>query len=945
MTHNLFTNRHIGPNISEQKQMLNELGFNELTEFINKVIPNNILSKTGTTGTQTLQEYQALAKLKAIANKNKVLKNYIGMGYHDTITPSVIKRNVLENPGWYTAYTPYQAEIAQGRLEALMNFQQVILDLTGFDLANASLLDEATAAAESMSMAKRINTKSASNAYFVDQNILPQTLAVIKTRAKYQEIKIVVGDINNLLPGEYFGVFIQNPNLYGEIIDYSKLITQIKQNHPGCVVSMAYDIMSLVLFKSPKEMGADIAIGSTQRFGIPLGFGGPSAAYMATSSEHKRIMPGRIIGVSIDSSGNKALRMALQTREQHIRREKATSNICTSQVLLANMAGFYATYHGAEGLKDIATRIHQLTNILRHALIQNQVHLFHAGLIFDTICCIFKEPQEVYNKLLNNGYAVGLYENKIFISVGESATIEDIRELVYLITDQNLPVAELACLEKQHLDIYSNLYRQDQILTHKIFKSHHSETQMMRYLKYLENKDISLVHSMIPLGSCTMKLNAAAELEGLTWRHIANIHPFAPESACTGYLELISGLTNQLKAITGFDDVSMQPNSGAQGEYAGLLAIRRYQESIGQSHRNICLIPKSAHGTNPATAQMMGLNVVIVNCDENGNVEVEDLKAKATQHKDDLSCLMITYPSTHGVFEAAICQICDIIHANGGQVYMDGANLNALVGLVKPAEIGADVSHINLHKTFSIPHGGGGPGMGPIGVKAHLAPFLPKHAIFRQNNESFAVSASPFGSASILLISWMYITLLGEAGIKNATEIAILNANYIAKRLKAYYPVLYTGQNGLVAHECIIDLRPIKAETGISEVDIAKRLMDYGFHSPTMSFPVPGTLMIEPTESEDKAEIDRFIEAMISIANEIEQVNNGKLDKINNPLKNAPHTLANIMNWDKPYSITVGCFPSEFLKQSKVFPSVNRIDDAYGDRNFMCNCFDLNDEN
>ena len=938
-----FIYRHIGSNHQEQEQMLAELGCPDLEQFIGAVIPAELRSNGQTTREVGLSEHEALAKLEAIISANQLYRNYIGLGYFDTITPAVIRRNVFENPGWYTAYTPYQAEVSQGRLEALLNYQQMVCDLTGMDLANASLLDEATAAAEAMTMAKRINLKGG-NKFAVVGDIFPQTASVMATRANYLEIELVFSSATEVNPAEVYGVFIQNPDLVGNWNDYSTLISQWKKINPQLIIVMACDVLSLVMFKSPAVQGVDIALGSTQRFGIPLGFGGPAAAYLATKDAYKRTMPGRIIGVSVDSRGNKALRMALQTREQHIRREKATSNICTAQVLLANMAGFYAIYHGANGLKEIASRVNYLANLLAHNLFNNGIELLNSRecLIFDTLSFRVDNTDEVMKRLNENGYALGRIGDKLFLSVGESATLAEIEELTELISGNE----EFDTIAAENLlTCQSEAYRTDAILTHPVFNEHHSETRMMRYLKYLENKDISLVHSMIPLGSCTMKLNAAAELEPLSWAKLANIHPFAPRSSVEGYLTLLTGLKEQLKGITGFDEISLQPNSGAQGEYAGLLAIRRYQESLGQGVRNICLIPKSAHGTNPASAQMMGFEVVVVNCDDKGNVAVADLEAKALLHKDNLACLMITYPSTHGVFEASIKQICAIIHTSGGQVYMDGANLNAQVGLLKPAELGADVSHINLHKTFAIPHGGGGPGMGPIGVKAHLAEYLPQHPLFDEHYQSHlsGVSAAPFGSASITAISWMYMTMMGEAGLQLASKVAILNANYLAQHLSAIgYPLLYSGQNGKVAHECIIDLRPLKALSGISEVDFAKRLMDYGFHAPTMSFPVPGTLMIEPTESESKDELDRFIAAMKAIYVEVEQVINGGFDKTNNPLKNAPHTLADVVAWDKPYSIETGCFPLNYLKQSKIFPSVNRIDDAHGDRNFMCSCFDFN---
>lgn len=939
-----FLARHIGPSFEEQKQMLDCLGYKNMYDFIHAVIPLNLFSETGTTEQSGVDEYLALQKISAIAAKNKQFKNFIGMGYSETITPSVIKRNVLENPGWYTAYTPYQAEISQGRLEALLNYQQMVMDLTGFDLANASLLDEATAAAESMLMSQRINSQQGNKFYVVD-NVLPQSLDVIKTRAKYANIEVCVGSLDEFTAKDFYGLLIQNPGVNGEIRDYTDLISKARAQNPKLVITMACDILSLVLFKSPKAQGADIAIGTTQRFGIPLGFGGPHAAYMATYDKHKRTIPGRIIGLSVDTRGKKALRMSLQTREQHIRREKATSNICTAQVLLANMAAFYAIYHGRHGLTAIANKIHHLTLITAKHLRSFGYDLGQHELIFDTIVVSTKNADEIYDKLISRGYLLGKFEkDKLILSFGETSQIADVEEILACFTGQKYDAHDLdAKAIIADLSKFNKFYRTDEVLTHTIFNSHHSETQMMRYLKYLENKDISLVHSMIPLGSCTMKLNAASELEPISYSGFANIHPFAPAKYVEGYTELTNGLKKQLKAITGFDAVSLQPNSGAQGEYAGILAIRRYQESKNEGHRNICLIPRSAHGTNPATAQMMGLEVVVVGCDIGGNINVDDLKQKAILHKDNLCCLMVTYPSTHGVFETAIKQICQIIHDNGGQVYMDGANLNALVGLVKPAELGADVLHSNLHKTFCIPHGGGGPGMGPIGCKAHLEPFLPDHHhIHSEVEDVYAVNAAPFGSASILPITWMYITMMGDYGLALATQVAILNANYVAAKLGNAFPVLYTGDNGRVAHECIIDLRPLKAETGITEVDIAKRLMDYGFHAPTMSFPVPGTLMIEPTESEDKQELDRFIDTMLSIHNEAMAILKGDVDKLNNPLKNAPHTLADIMHWDKPYSIEDGCFPLEYLKHRKVFPTVNRIDDAHGDRNFMCNCFEFN---
>ncbi len=946
MKHNTYENRHIGSSQTEQTQILTHLGYQNITQFIDNVIPETIKTNNlHTTHEEGCDEYTALQKLKSYANKNCILKNYIGLGYSDTITPAVIKRNVFENPGWYTAYTPYQAEISQGRLEALLNYQQMITDLTGFAVSNASLLDEGTAAGESMLMAYKISNQHSNN-FFVAKNVLPQTLDVLKTKAKYQNITIIVDELDKCNPLEYFGVFIQNPDLYGNMIDYTSTIKDIKQQNQKCIISMSCDILSLVLFKSPCEMGADIAVGSTQRFGIPIGFGGPSAAYIATLDSHKRLLPGRIIGVSKDTRENLALRMALQTREQHIRREKATSNICTAQALLANMAGFYAMYHGKDGLTEIAKQILNLTNTLRINLKNANIAIKNTHLVFDTITIDLKhETQEIYNKLIHNGYLVGIDNNILLISINEKSLPKELCEIFNIITNKHITEDEfLTAYNTNNIDEFESLYRTDEILTHEVFNKYQSETKLMRYLKKLENKDISLVHSMIPLGSCTMKLNAASTLDGVSWEEFSTIHPFAPESHTQGYIDLLKDLSKKLCAITGFSAISLQPNSGAQGEYAGLVAIRRYQESINQPHRNICLIPKSAHGTNPASAYLAGLIVIVVNCDTDGNVDILDLKNKATQYKDTLSCLMITFPSTHGVFESGIKEICAVIHENGGQVYMDGANLNALVGVIKPVEIGVDVSHMNLHKTFAIPHGGGGPGMGPIGVASHLVDFLPSHYIYsnamdnQNTQEYYAVSSAPFGSASILIISWMYITMLGDTGLKHTTYQAILNANYIAHQLKPYYQILYTGNNGMVAHECIIDIRPIKDSAGITEVDIAKRLMDFGFHAPTQSFPVAGTLMIEPTESEDKAELDRFIEAMVHIYNEILDIKNGVMDKTNNPLKNAPHTLKDIATWDKPYSISDACFPKPWVMAGKIFPTVNRIDDAYGDRNFMCSC-------
>lgn len=935
-----FIKRHLGSDKVEQQEMLNAIGFDDMDTFIQDVVPADLFTRSKMLGVEGVSEHEAKNRLMELVKRNRAYQSFIGAGYYDTLTPAVIKRNVLENPGWYTAYTPYQAEISQGRLEALLNYQQMIIDLTGLPVANASLLDESTAAAEAMAMARRINTAS-ENTFFVSRLVFPQTQSVLKTRAKYMGINLSVGEMEYFDPTSCYGILVQNPGLGGNMVDFTEQIAQWKVLNPKLVVVMAYDILAAVLFKSAGDMGADIAVGSTQRFGIPMGFGGPAAAFMSVKDEYKRSMPGRVIGVAEDKYGKKVLRMSLQTREQHIRREKANSNICTSQVLLANMAGMYAVYHGPKGLREIAERVCYLANVLAINLKDLGMHVITEN-IFDTVVFQVEDADEICRKLLRRGVAVAYMGNKVSVSVGESAKLNDIIHIIRIVCDSG---AFMNVSKEDILAKLSPLFRTDAILTHKVFNSYHTETKMMRYLKKLENRDVSLVHSMIPLGSCTMKLNSAVSLEPLSWDVLANAHPFALPRANSGYLALIKAVKQQLRLITGFSEVCLQPNSGAQGEYAGLLAIRRFQASVGQSNRNICLIPASAHGTNPATAGMMGLKVVGVACDENGNVNVADLKAKAEEHRDDLSCLMITYPSTHGVFEGSIKEICKIIHLNGGQVYMDGANLNAMVGLVKPADLGADVSHMNLHKTFAIPHGGGGPGMGPIGVKSHLVEFLPDHPMVRDEDKEWyysAVSAAPYGSASILAISWMYITMLGDEGLKQSTKLAILNANYLAKSLqKVGYKVLYTGQNGHIAHECIIDLREIKSTCGITETDFAKRLMDYGFHAPTVSFPVAGTLMIEPTESESKDEIDRFVTAMTLILKEVEEVMSGASDKSNNLLKNAPHTLADMMNWDKPYSIEAACFPASWLKDSKIFPSVNRIDDVAGDRNFMCSCFDF----
>lgn len=935
-----FIARHIGPNRNEIDAMLAVVGAASLDRLIEQTVPAAIRLAAPLALPGPLPEHEALARLKAIAARNVIRKSLIGMGYHDTLMPAVIQRNVLENPGWYTAYTPYQAEISQGRLEALLNYQQMIIDLTGLELANASLLDEATAAAEAMTMARRIS-KSKSNAFFVDAACFPQTIDVLKTRAGFFGFELIFGTPEQAAAQEVFGALFQYPNDRGEINDLTPSITAVKA--AGGVTAVAADLLALVLLKSPGAMGADIALGSSQRFGVPMGFGGPHAAFFATRDEHKRQVPGRIIGVSVDARGKKALRMALQTREQHIRREKANSNICTSQVLLANLAGMYAVYHGPQGLSTIARRIHRLATILALGLRQAGVKVLNQRW-FDTLHVETAAEVPGFNLRIVSANVRG-------ISLNEKTTRADVAALLQALTGKAADLGTLDALDAEaakHSPLFADpadLLRNDAILTHPVFNTHHTEHAMLRYLKRLQNRDLAMDHSMISLGSCTMKLNATSEMLPISWPEFADMHPFAPLDQAAGYLEMIRTLEDALKAITGFDAICMQPNSGAQGEYAGLAAIRRYQASRGESSRDICLIPKSAHGTNPATAQMCGLSVVVVDCDDDGNIDIVDLRAKARQHAGRLACIMLTYPSTHGVFEEGVREICAIVHEHGGQVYMDGANLNAQVGLTSPAAIGADVSHMNLHKTFAIPHGGGGPGMGPIGLKAHLAPFAANHAVQAipgPHQGQSAVSAAPWGSAAILPISWMYIALMGGAGLTRATEVAILNANYVAARLTPHYPVLYTGSQGRVAHECILDVRALKAATGIAETDIAKRLMDYGFHAPTVSFPVAGTLMVEPTESENKDELDRFIAAMIGIREEIRQVETGRWPADDNPLKHAPHTQADVVcsddAWNRPYTRQQAAFPLPHVAGNKFWPSVNRIDDVHGDRNLFCAC-------
>ncbi|HBH7898129.1 TPA: aminomethyl-transferring glycine dehydrogenase [Vibrio parahaemolyticus] len=937
-TQNEFVGRHNGPKLSDQQKMLEAINAVSLDALISETVPANIRLEQPMTLAEAKSEADMLATMKQFAKQNQVKRTFIGQGYYNTFTPNVILRNVLENPGWYTAYTPYQPEISQGRLESLLNFQQMVIDLTGMEIANASLLDEATAAAEAMTLCKRAG-KSKSNVFFVADDVHPQTIEVVKTRAKFIGFEVLVGSLESLPEQDVFGALVQYPSTTGEVRDLTDIIAKAQANKT--LVTVATDLLASTLLKPAGEMGADVAIGSAQRFGLPMGYGGPHAAFMATRDKHKRTMPGRVIGVSIDAKGNQALRMAMQTREQHIRREKATSNICTAQALLANMASFYAVYHGAEGLRTIARRTHHMTAILAAGLTKGGFELAHNS-FFDTITINTGEKtQDLYTKALAADINLRVLPGKLGISLDETTTVADVEALFAVFgVKEDVTALSTEIAGNEFAAIPEALRRTSEYLTHPVFNTYHSETQMMRYLKQLENKDFSLTHGMIPLGSCTMKLNAAAEMIPITWPEFGSIHPFAPAEQAAGYAALAKDLKEKLCEITGYDAFSLQPNSGASGEYAGLIAIQRYHESRGEGHRNVCLIPSSAHGTNPATASMVSMKVVVVKCDDEGNIDIDDLAAKIEKHKDNLSSIMITYPSTHGVYEEKVKEVCEMVHAAGGQVYLDGANMNAQVGLTSPGFIGSDVSHLNLHKTFCIPHGGGGPGMGPIGVKSHLAPFLPGHIENGVEGEDFAVSAADFGSASILPISWAYIAMMGEAGLSNATKVAILNANYVMERLRPHYPVLYRGKNGRVAHECIIDIRPLKEETGISEEDIAKRLMDYGFHAPTMSFPVAGTLMVEPTESEDLAELNRFCDAMISIREEMTKVKNGEWPLENNPLVNAPHTQVDLSaeEWDRPYSRELGCFPSKATKSWKYWPTVNRVDNVYGDRNLICSC-------
>ncbi|MFF7706001.1 aminomethyl-transferring glycine dehydrogenase [Pseudomonas sp. NPDC007930] len=934
-TDNEFIARHIGPRASDTQALLETLGFESLDALTAAVIPASIQGTSVLALPAGQSEADALAALKAIAGRNQVLKSWIGQGYYNTHTPAPILRNLLENPAWYTAYTPYQPEISQGRLEALLNFQTLVSDLTGLPIANASLLDEATAAAEAMTFCKRLSKNKAANAFFASVHCHPQTLAVLRTRAEPLGIEVVVGDERELGDtASFFGALLQYPASHGDVFDYQAVVERF---HAGqALVAVAADLLALTLITPPGEFGADVAIGSAQRFGVPLGYGGPHAAYFATRDAFKRDMPGRLVGVSIDRHGQPAYRLAMQTREQHIRREKATSNICTAQVLLANIASMFAVYHGPAGLKQIAERTHALTVLLAAGLGELGVQVEQAH-FFDSLSL---RTGSATSAVLAKARAAGINlrevdGERLGVALDETTRQADV-EALWALFDGPAPSFE-ALLEQCEARLPEALRRQSAFLSHPVFNRYHSETELMRYLRKLADKDLALDRTMIPLGSCTMKLNAASEMLPITWAEFGNLHPFVPADQAQGYAQMIDELQDMLCQATGYDAVSLQPNAGSQGEYAGLLAIRAYHQSRGDSQRDVCLIPSSAHGTNPATAHMAGMRVVVTACDANGNVDIADLRAKAEQHSAQLAALMITYPSTHGVFEEGIGEICAIVHEHGGQVYIDGANMNAMVGLCAPGKFGGDVSHLNLHKTFCIPHGGGGPGVGPIGVKAHLAPFLPGHGHLAQ--QAGAVSAAPFGSASILPITWMYIRMMGGEGLKRASQMAILNANYIARRLEEHYPVLYSGSNGLVAHECILDLRPIKDSSGISVDDVAKRLIDFGFHAPTMSFPVAGTLMIEPTESESREELDRFCEAMIRIREEIRAVEAGTLDKDDNPLKNAPHTAAELVrHWEHSYSREQAAYPLPSLVEAKYWPPVGRVDNVYGDRNLVCAC-------
>ena len=949
MNKELFETRHIGTLGNDRELMLKEIGIDSIDKLVDLTIPEGIRLKNKLNIPDAMSEFEYLNAVKEIGAKNKVYKTYIGMGYYNTIVPPVIQRNVLENPGWYTAYTPYQAEIAQGRLESLLNFQTMVSDLTGMEIANASLLDESTAAAEAMSMLfntrKRDQVKGNVVKFFISEECFPQTIDVVKTRAKGFGIELVIGNHKEFTPtAEFFGALVQYPAANGEIHEYGNLATQLHELKAKLVV--AADILSLALLTPPGEFGADVVVGTTQRFGVPMGFGGPHAAYFATSEEYKRNLPGRIIGVSKDRHGNNAMRMALQTREQHIRREKATSNICTAQALLANMAAMYAVYHGQAGIKRIATNVHSMTTWLAEGLelLDLEVQTIN---FFDTITVKTDSLEDVKAEALKNEINF-FYENEntLQISLDETTRLEDVNAILAVFSNANSDSEDIISIdpegEKEAISFDDNFKRNSEFLTHQVFNMYHTETDMMRYIKKLENRDMSLTHSMISLGSCTMKLNSASELMPITWSEFANIHPFVPNNQAEGYHQIIDELDEMLSEITGFDKVSMQPNSGAQGEFAGLMVIRAYHESRGDFNRDIMIIPASAHGTNPASAVMAGMKVVVTKCDDKGNIDVEDLRVNVEKHSENLAGVMITYPSTHGVFEASIIEITDLIHEHGGQVYMDGANMNAQVGLTSPGNIGADVCHLNLHKTFAIPHGGGGPGVGPIGVAKQLSPFLPGNPLIKTGGEQAitSISGAPFGSALILLISYGYIKMLGEEGIRKSTEHAILNANYIQARLKNDYDILYKGENGTVAHEMILDCRDFKTDTGIEVADIAKRLIDYGFHAPTVSFPVANTLMVEPTESESKPELDRFCDAMIAIRNEIREIEEGVYDKENNLLKNAPHILADVMEdkWPFAYPKKQAIMPLPYLNEFKFWAHVSRVDQGYGDRNLICSC-------
>ncbi|MDC1178330.1 aminomethyl-transferring glycine dehydrogenase [Candidatus Pelagibacter sp.] len=933
-----FIQRHIGPSVEEQNIMLKELGYKNLDELIKNTVPENILLKDDLGIGDPNSEYKALRKLKNISKKNKVYSSFIGMGYYGTYTPYVILRNILENPGWYTSYTPYQPEVAQGRLEMLMNFQQMIIDFTGMDIANASLLDEGTAAAEAMGLSYRIS-KTDSNKVFVSKNCHPQTIEVIKTRAEPLGVEIIVGDEETDIKDEIICGIISYPGTLGDIKDPSEAISKIHKRNGKAV--LVCDLLVLAKLKTPAELGADIAVGSSQRFGIPMGYGGPHAAFFATKDEYKRSMPGRIVGVSVDRHGKKAYRLALQTREQHIRRDKATSNICTAQALLAIVSAAYAVYHGPKGIKKISESVSQLTKNFADKLKQSGYELY-SDHFFDTVTVkTLDKTDKIYKNALDEGVNIRRVNSEMLaVSFDERKNLYRANQLLKIF---NCSETIKESMNESLSNIPKNLLRSSTYLDHPVFNSYHSETEMLRYLKKLEDADIALNRSMIALGSCTMKLNAVSEMIPVTWKEFSQPHPFSPVEQNDGYRELFTDLKNWLRSITGFSGVSLQPNAGAQGEFAGLMVIRKFHEKNNEANRNVCLIPSSAHGTNPASAQMVGMKVVVIKCDEHGNVDFEDLKKKAEEHKDNLAALMVTYPSTHGVFEEKITDICELIHENGGQVYMDGANLNALVGIAKPGKFGPDVCHINLHKTFCIPHGGGGPGMGPIACKKHLEIFLPKHSIIKDCGPTTgigAVSAAPWGSSSILSISWMYIKMMGSEGLKKASQVAILNANYIAHKLKDSFPILYKGKSGNVAHECIIDIRKIKADTGVTEEDIAKRLIDFGYHAPTMSWPVAGTMMIEPTESESLSEINRFCSTLKKIKQEIDKIHSGVYDKLDNPVKNAPHTHLELASnkWNHKYEREEAAYPSEFLKTAKYWPPVGRVDNVYGDKNLFCTC-------